>query len=329
LPAEVITVLCPAAHDRPAGIAVVEERAEVRHVVADELGEALVGADALFVWDFFSQALPAAWPSADRLRWVHVAAAGVDRFLFPALTRSDVVLTNARGVFDRPIAEYVLSVVLAQVNGLPATLEQQRARQWRPRFHGSVESQAVLVVGSGSIGREVARLLRCVGLRVTGVARRPREDDDFDRVVGIDDVRRFLPGADHVVLALPLTADTRDLVDAGFLAAMKPGAHLVNVGRGELVDEEALLAALRDGRLGGASLDVFREEPLQPEHPLWTTPGVLVSPHMSGLVDGVRDRMARQFVENALRFLDGRPLLNVVDKQLGFVDGAACAVAVR
>ena len=110
MPSEVITVLCPAAHDRPAGIAVVEERAEVRHVVAGDLDAALVGADALFVWDFFSRALPAAWPSADRLRWVHVAAAGVDRFLLPALVRSDVVLTNARGVFDRPIADWDIVV---------------------------------------------------------------------------------------------------------------------------------------------------------------------------------------------------------------------------
>lgn len=301
-------------------LAGLDGRVALRVTDADGLADALSGAAALLLWDFFSPALRAAWPRADALRWVHVAAAGVDTLLFDELVESDVLVTNARGVFDRPMAEFALATILARVKRLHALRDRQRERVWRHEETGSLAGQTALVVGTGSIGRATARLLRAVGMRVRGAGRTARVDDpDFGTVLASDRLVEHVGWADHVVVVAPLTAATRGLVDAPVLAAMKPTAHLVNLGRGPIVDEDALLAALRAGRLGGASLDVFAVEPLPAGHPLWTAPGVVVSPHLSGDAAGWRDALAAQFVDNARRFLAGEPLRNVVDKRLGFV----------
>ena len=302
-------------------------RAELRFTDAAGLGEAIDGAHALLLWDFFSAALRDVWPRAGALRWVHVAAAGVDTLLFDELIESPVVVTNARGIFDRPMAEFALAAILARVKRLHELHDRQLARLWRHEETESLAGQAVLVVGTGSIGRATARLLRAVGLRVRGVGRTERADDpDFGRVLPADRLVEHVGWADHLVLVVPLTEQTRGLVDAAVLAAMKPTAHLVNLARGPVVDEAALLAALRGRRIAAASLDVFGVEPLPADHPLWTTPGVVVSPHLSGDAAGWRDALARQFVDNALRFLDGSPLLNVVDKRLGFVPSGSPSV---
>nr|WP_156000908.1 D-2-hydroxyacid dehydrogenase [Streptomonospora sp. PA3] len=302
--------------------------APVRYATADRLGEVLPGAHALFVWDLFSEALEAAWPKADSLRWVHAATAGVDNLMFDGLVGSDVVVTNSRGVFDEPISEYVLGLVIAFAKDLPATLGHQRRREWRHRETERVGGRHALVVGTGPIGRAIARKLRAAGLTVEGAGRTARPDDpDFGAVVeasldtagpGLADA---LPRADYVVLAAPLTDATRDLADAAFLARMRPTARLINVGRGQSVDEGALVAALNAGELAGAALDVARTEPLPAESPLWDAPGLIVSPHMSGDVIGWRSELVELFADNLERFLANRPLRNVVDKQRGYVSG--------
>ena len=297
----------------------VEERADVRYTEADGLAAAVEGADALFLWDFFSTAVKDVWDHAGDLRWIHVAAAGVDTLLFDDLVESDVVVTNARGVFDRPMAEFVLASILARAKRLHEVHDQQTARTWQHHESETVTGKHALVVGTGAIGRETARLLRSVGMEVRGAGRAARDDDpDFGDVVASADLTDHVGWADHVVVTAPLTEQTRGLVGAEVLAAMKPTAHLVNVGRGPLVDEDALVTALETGQLRAASLDVFRTEPLPHDSPLWSSPGVVVSPHMSGDVLGWRETLARQFVDNALRWLDDRPLVNVVDKRLGF-----------
>lgn len=318
----VITVLCPTVDDQPPHLGPVEDRAQVRYVDAQGLADAIADADVLFLWDFFSGAVQDAWPRATRLRWVHVAAAGVDRLLFDELVDSDVVVTNARGVFDRPIAEFVLAVILAQAKALPTSYRLQLERSWQHRESTTIDASRALVVGTGSIGRETARLLKAVGMDVRGVGRRPRSGDpDFGEVSASDDLADHVGWADHVVIAAPLTEQTRGLVNEKVLAAMRPTSHLVNVGRGQIVDEPALVSALERGELAAASLDVFATEPLPQDSPLWATPNVVVTPHMSGDARGWLDTLALQFVDNALRWLDGRPLINVVDKQLGFVPG--------
>ncbi|BBZ02243.1 2-hydroxyacid dehydrogenase [Mycolicibacterium chitae] len=320
-----IAVLCERPTDRPPGLSALSG-VEFRYCSATGLAEALRGARGLLVWDYFSTALRDAWAQAAALEWVHVTAAGVDTLLFDALRSSDVVVTNARGVFDRPIAEYVLGAVLAHAKGSRESLDLQRRRLWRHRETRSVAGAAALVVGTGGIGRETARLLRAAGLRVRGAGRVARDEDpDFDRIVASADLAAEVGWCDHLVLAAPLTEATRGLVGREVLTAMKPDAHLVNVGRGPLLDEAELLTALRANRIGAATLDVFDTEPLPADHPLWEAPNLTITAHMAGDVLGWRDTLAAQFADNLERWLAGEPLRNVVDKRLGYVPGAAAA----
>jgi phosphoglycerate dehydrogenase-like enzyme len=315
-----ITILCPPDGGRPAGTESIEADAEVTYTDAEGLADALHGAEALLLWDYFSEAVRDAWPSADSLRWIHVAAAGVDKLLFPELVDSDVVVTNARGIFDRAMAEFVLGSILAVAKDIHHSHDLQTARKWHRRETRLISAETALVVGTGAIGRETARLLRAVGMDVRGAGRTARSGDpDFGEVVASADLADHVGWADHVVVTAPLTAETRGLISKNVLSAMKPGSHLVNVGRGPIVDEDALVSALRDGPVEAASLDVFEVEPLPAESPLWTMPSVAISAHMSGDYEGWREALARQFVGNARRWLDDEPLLNVVDKQHGFV----------
>lgn len=309
-------------HPKPAGMGPVEERADVHYVDAAGLGDAVQGADALLLWDFFSSALKDAWPKADKLQWVHVAAAGVDAILFDELAASDVVITNAHGTFDRPIAEYVLAAVFAHNKDLYRSHDLQRERTWQHRETRLTAGSNALVVGTGGIGRETARLLSAAGLTVRGVGRTAREnDDDFGTVVASSELAEHVGWADHVVVIAPLTEQTRGMINAEVLAAMDPGAHLVNVARGQLVDEAALIEALMSGSIAAASLDVFEEEPLPESSPLWELPSVHISAHMSGDVIGWRETLGEQFKDNAQRWLDGGELVNVVDKERGYVPG--------
>jgi phosphoglycerate dehydrogenase-like enzyme len=316
----VITVLCGPDGVRPGGLERVAELAELRYVDAAGLADGLAGARALFLWDFFSTAVADSWPAAAGLDWIHVAAAGVDSLLFDELVESSITVTNARGTFDRPIAEFVLTSILDHLKGVQLTHEQQRARTWRHRETLLAEGRTVLIIGTGPIGRATARLLRAVGFEVRGAGRTGRDSDpDFGTVVPSGSLVNQVGWADHVVAVAPLTPETRHLLDAPVFAAMKPTAQVINVGRGPLIDEGALLTALGEGRIAAAALDVFATEPLPDDHPLWTTPGVVVSPHLSGDVVGWRDTLADQFADIALRWLAGQPLFNVVDKRRGYV----------
>jgi phosphoglycerate dehydrogenase-like enzyme len=304
----------------PPQLAAIERLADVRRTREAGLAEALPGTEVLFLWDFWSEAVAAAWPHADSLRWVHVASAGVDRLLFPALAESDVVVTNSRGVFDEPIAEYVLGLVLCFAKDLHTTLRLQGRREWRHRETERITGARVLVVGTGPIGRAIGRRLSAAGMTVAGIGRSGRPaDPDLGDVRPFGELHSALAEADYVVLAAPLTDLTRDMIDAAALARMRPSARLINVGRGGLVVEKALTEALAEGRIAGAALDVFATEPLAESSPLWSLPNVIVSPHMSGDTVGWHDELVELFVANLGRYRDGRALMNVVDKQLGYV----------
>jgi phosphoglycerate dehydrogenase-like enzyme len=241
---------------------------------------------------------------------VHAASAGVDRLGFPALRTSDVTVTNSRGVFDAPMAEYVLGLVLALAKGLPTTLALQGRREWRHRESEQVAGSTAVVVGAGPIGMAIARMLAAVGMRT--------------EVVG----RGGGPGKhafDELPSLLPLTDLTRGMLDAPALAALPRHARVVNVGRGALVVEPDLVDALREGRIAGAALDVVATEPLPSGSPLWALPNVIVSPHMSGDVVGFRTTLADLFATNLARYRAGEPLLNVVDKTLGYVPATVAA----
>jgi phosphoglycerate dehydrogenase-like enzyme len=298
-----------------------EGRARVVHCDEKSLAARLPEADVLLVWDFTSDALRGAWPGpGPRPGWVHTASAGVDRVLFPELAASETVLTNARGIFDRPIAEYVAGLVIAMAKDFRGTWEYQRRREWRHRETEKVHGSRAVIIGSGPIGRTIGRTLQALGVEVELTGRRERTGDpDFGRVHASESLPALLAAADWVVCAAPLTAETTGMFDAAAFGRMKPGARFINIGRGQHVVEQDLAEALRAGRLAGAALDVFAGEPLPPSSPLWDAPGLLISPHMSGDTLGWHDDLAEQFQDNFERWSGGQPLRNVVDKTLGYV----------
>lgn len=328
-PLPTIAVLTAADEPPPPGLSPLE--GEARLVFARDLGELRAGladAEVLLVTDFRTRLLQQAWPAAGRLEWLHATSAGVDAMMFPALVDSPVTVTNARGIFDAAIAETVLGLMLAFAKDLPRTLSLQRERHWQHRETERLAGRRLLVVGAGSIGRRIARLAAAVGMHVEGVASRAREKDrDFAAVHGTADLHAALGQADFVVVAAPLTPATRGLFDAAAFRAMRPDARFINIGRGPIVDTAALLAALQQGALAGAALDVFEQEPLPAEHPLWGLPNVILTAHMAGDFIGWREALSEQFIENFHRWRAGEPLFNVVDKHRGYVPPEAAPLA--
>ncbi|MFJ6634071.1 D-2-hydroxyacid dehydrogenase [Streptomyces sp. NPDC091376] len=301
--------------DPPPRLGRLTGRAEIRYADDRSLAAELPHADALLVWDFTSDAVRHAWPGGGpRPRWVHTPSAGVDRLICPEFTASDTVLTNARGIFEQPIAEYVAALVLAMAKDVPGTLELQRQRRWRHRESLPVAGSRAVVVGAGPIGQAIARTLRALDVEVALTGRTARTG-----VHGAEDLDRLLTLADWVVCAAPLTEATRGMFGARRFALMRPSARFVNVGRGALVVEDELVTALTERQIAGAALDVFEEEPLGPDDRLWDVPGLVVSPHMSGDTVGWRDRLGEQFVGLFELWSAGKPLPNVVDKKRGYV----------
>jgi phosphoglycerate dehydrogenase-like enzyme len=242
----------------------------------------------------------------------------VDWLLFPELVESDVVVTNARGVFDGAIAEWVIGMLLMFTTDTLRTLELQREARWEHRETRRLAGSRLVVVGPGPIGRAVAARARDLGMEVAAVGRTGRLDAELGRVEPVERLAEVVATADHVVNALPLTDRTRATFDAAAFAAMPATATFVNVGRGRTVDEAALVTALATGGIAAAALDVFEQEPLPADSPLWSMPNVVVSPHMCGDYAGWRELAVAIFVDNAERLARGEPLRNVVDTRLGF-----------
>ena len=309
--------------DRRPDLETVEELARVVRVRGvDELAPHLDRIDVIFAWNFDRPHLRDVIPRAPRLRWIQSISAGVEDLAFPELRAHGVVLTNAAGVYDHGLAESVLGFLLAFSARI---LEDARLRagDWPSEKIALVRGTTALIVGAGSIGTETGRLLRSAGVGVRGVARTARPADDvFESIVGPDRLQAELATADHVVNVLPITPATQRMFGAPEFAAMKPTAVFVNIGRGATVDEPALIHALEDGVIAGAALDVFEEEPLPAESPLWRMPNALISPHRAGDHEGWEGDVVALFVDNLRRFVSGESLRNVVDVELGYAPGA-------
>lgn len=258
---------------------------------------------------------------APRLRWIHSASAGVDRIATAVVRERGLAVTNARGVFSRPIAEYVVMMMLAVARRLPQLLELQRERTWQPLRGRELSEMTVGIVGYGSIGVEVARLLAPFGCRVLATRRRPERGAGEGSQVemhGLDQLEMVLRSSDVVVVAAPLTDETAGLIGAEQLAQMREDAWIINIARGRLIDELALRRALESGWIGGAVLDVFNEEPLSPESPLYGTPNLVITPHTSWASDQVIERTVDLFVDNLRRDRAGETLRNLVDLEVGY-----------
>ncbi len=262
-----------------------------------------------------------------RLRWVQSPAAGVGGLLFPELVASRVIVTSARGIRARSMAEHVIAVTLALSRQLPAAFRFQARHHWgQDALEGAstaiepIRGRAMGIVGLGSIGAEIARLAAPLGLRVRGIRRRTDGPlpEGVEHVLPPDRLHELLAWSDIVVLAAPLTPATRGLIGAAEITVMKRGAFLVNIGRGKLVVDEAIVDGLASGRIGGAALDVFTHEPLGADSPYWDAPNVIVTPHVSGAMADYWTPLVALFTENLRRFDRGDPLLNEVDKRAGY-----------
>ncbi|HEX7439950.1 MAG TPA: D-2-hydroxyacid dehydrogenase [Caldimonas sp.] len=272
-------------------------------------------------WD--APPIDAVLAAAPRLRWLHQRGAGIERIAVPSLIKSAVVVTNGSGNHAPNIAEHVLGLMLAFARQFPGLILAQQASRWEPPVASrlfELSGQTLAVIGIGAIGSALAVRAAALGMTVIGVRRSTGGPlpPGVGQVFGIDRIDAALAQADHVAIALPLTAETRALFTASRFARMKPGAYLYNVGRGAIVDHEALLAALRSGHLAGAGLDVTDPEPLPPESPLWREPGVLITAHSSGNTPRSYERYQRLLLDNLGRWMRGEALLNVVDKRLGY-----------
>jgi len=312
----------------PPGLERVAGRVAVHRVrTASGLVRVLPAASMVLLWDFGSTLLREHFDRARALRWVHVAGAGVDAVMTPEIASSDVVVTNARGVFNQSIAETVVGMMLVFAKDMVRTLTLQAQRTWVHRDTEMLAGQTALIVGTGEIGRTIGRTIAGLGVEVIGVATSERHDEHLGLVRSVEDLDSLLPRSDFVILVLPLTELTKGIIGPEQLKLMRTTARLINVGRGQLVDEPALITALQAGSIAGAALDVFEIEPLPSSSPLWRMPNVIVSPHMSADFHGWLEALADQFFDNLDRWLDGQPLLNVVDKNLGYVPGGPAAAS--
>jgi phosphoglycerate dehydrogenase-like enzyme len=277
-------------------------------------------AEADILWDLPS---PEDMPQLGRLRWIQTTSTGVGQAVATlGLRERDVLVTTARGVHAGPLAEFVFMVLLAHWRGLPHLQAEQRAHRWERYCGEEVAGRTLVLVGAGDLARGCARLARAFGLRTIAVARdaaKPRAHNElFDEIRPAAALHAALAEADAVVVTVPHTAATETLIDAAAFAAMRPGAAFVNIARGQVIDEDALLAALRSGRVGFAALDVARTEPLPPDSPFWDLPNVLVSPHSASTVTAENRKIAEIFCHNLRCWLDGRhaDMRNVLDKAL-------------
>jgi len=275
---------------------------------AEAFADAAPEADVILNWTGSRALLQQVWRMAPRVRWVHSRAAGLDDLLFPDLVESPATLTNAQGVFSEILAEFVIGAVLFFAKGFRRMLRSQQAGVWDQFDTVQVAGQIMGVIGFGDIGRAAARRAEALGMQVIALRRRSEPERR----------RELLARSDYIVLSAPLTPETRGIVGEAELRAMMRTAVLINVGRGPLVDEAALIAALREARIGGAALDVFDQEPLPTGHPFYALDNVLLSPHAADHTPDWKQRAMQMFLDNFERYRKGEPLRNVVDKQRGY-----------
>jgi phosphoglycerate dehydrogenase-like enzyme len=288
----------------------------------DRVPEEIADTDVFIGWSL----RPEQFVAARKLKWIHSPAAAVHQLMFPELIRSNVVVTNSTGVHGPVVAEHAIAVLLALAKRLPQAMRYQAKKEWaqdqlwnehpRPR---EVDGATVAVIGMGSIGGEFTRRAKALGMRVLAVRENPAKGaGGADQVFSSSQLDDVLPQSDYVLLCTPVTSATTGLMNAARLKEMRAESYLINVGRGPLVDEAALIEALKTNCIAGAALDVFVEEPLRKESPFWTLDNVLITPHTAAVTERLWERHFALIVENLKRFLAGKPLLNEVDKQRGY-----------
>jgi len=278
-------------------------------------------ADAeIFYYNFVfrPQIIPAVIRAAPGLRWIHSISAGVDHLLCPELVESDIVFTSSVGAHAVAISESVIGMMLFTVKQFGGHWDAQKEHRWNRVRKDELHGKTLGIIGLGHVGAELARLAQAFAMRVLATRRAPQPAPNVDTVLGPDGLPTLLAESDFVALCAALTPETRGMIGARELRQMKPSAYFINIARGALVDEDALVRALREGWIGGACLDAFTQEPLPPQHPFWSLPNCFVTPHSSANTPQLTARALDIFAENVRRYRAGEPLLNVVDKRRGY-----------
>lgn len=278
-------------------------------------------AEVVFLWDNLRDVLIELWPELRRLRWIHARSAGLDNLVFPELVESSVTLTNSKGIYSSTLAEFVIGAMLFFAKNFRRMLINQAERRWEWMDLAELRGQTVGILGYGDIGRAVARKAKALDMRVIAVKRQPRPEDhgpEVDRLLAADRFQEMMAESDYVVITTPLTPQTHGLVGEAALRAMRPTSYLINVGRGAVVQETALVRALQEHRISGAALDVFVQEPLPTDSPFYRLPNVLISPHSADHTPGWIEAGLELFLENYRYYDQDRPLKNVVDKRAGY-----------
>jgi phosphoglycerate dehydrogenase-like enzyme len=288
-------------------------------------------ADVFLNWYYLKpQILNAVLTAAPHLRWQHTPSAGVNHILTPDFLKRDIILTNSAGIHAVPISEFVLAYILNYAKLLPKLQALQAVSYWNREWDEDPHAweqgypfqelldATLLIIGAGNIGQAIAQRASAFGMKVWGSRRNPQSTEGFEKVVGANEWRSLLPEAKYVVVATPLTPETRGLIDEAAFRLMRRDAYFINIARGAVVDETALLQALSDRWIAGAAIDTFVTEPLPSDSPFWTLPNVFVTPHCSALSPRLVERIIKLFLDNLNRYRTGQPLHNVVDKLEGY-----------
>lgn len=293
----------------------------VREVDPQRAREEMCDAEILYTFQ-----LPGPLAEARALRWIQLVSAGADHIMEAGGAKTDILVTTASGIHGAAMAEYVLCMMVMLARRIPLILRESQQHQWKPgrlrTYYGDeLEGKTLGIVGLGTIGRRVAKVAKALEMRVLGLRRSGKSGGDAgaaDELYGPGQLLEMLPQCDFVLVVVPFTPETRGLIGERELRAMKPTAYLINVARGEIVDEAALARALREGWIAGGAFDVFAQEPLPPDSELWDLPNLIITPHMSGNTIPYMDRATELFQENLRRYLAGEPMINVLDKELGY-----------
>ena len=289
-------------------------------VSASEVGAATQPADVILHWAGPRELLRAAFLSNPQVRWIHSRSAGLDSILFPELVESPIPLTNGSGVFSPSLGEFALAAILYFAKDFRRMLRNQQQSRWEPFDVEEIAGRTVGIVGYGDIGRAVAGRVHAMGMRVLALKRHPPASPDplVDEFFRPRDLNVMLGRCDYVVVAAPLTPETHHMIGEAAFAAMKPNAVVINIGRGPVIDQAAMVRALTEGRIKGAGLDVFEHEPIPPGDPIYQLENVLISPHCADHTKTWLDDAMRFFIEQYERFSIGQPLRNIVEKHLGY-----------
>jgi phosphoglycerate dehydrogenase-like enzyme len=296
---------------------------ELPHTVCSKVDVCVqVAKDATVIlqWSGAQELLRALWPMCGSVRWVHSMAAGVDKLLFPELVESEVPLTNGSGVFSTSLGEFVLAAILYFAKDLRRMVRNQAAGVWEPFDVEEISGKTVGILGYGDIGRTVANRVHAMGMRVLATKRHISNltSPQVERFYKPEALLEMVPLCDYIVSTAPLTVETRHMINDAEFGVMKPTAVVINVGRGPVIAEAALLRALREKRIRGAGLDVFEQEPLPDGHPFYKMENILLSPHCADHTANWQDQAMRFFLEQYARFQNGEPLKNIVNKRLGY-----------